>query len=290
MKLRGGAVHHHDPLAARRCSDRSSSGCGCGCGSAAPARGLGESCSAACCEAGGGPLVEEEADRSLVMQVALKCADVGHLAAPWEVHHRWVSGLEEEFFRQVRDSQALPVEHTQSARRRASSNTRRRARLASTAMNATTQGDREKAARMAVSPLMDRCKDGITKSQVRPAGALLLAARLAARALAQDGCQLVMQPPPLTLHVHAGEPGATPRVSPPPKMPQVGFFDIVALPLFSSWAAVFPESLPLVRAAEDNCSRWRLLEAGRNTHTGGGSVGSAGGHVSGSVGHSHGSR
>ena len=62
-----------------------------------------------------------------VPQVGLKCADVGHLAAPWEVHHRWVSGLEEEFFR---------------------------------------QGDREKSMHMMVSPLMDRCKDGITKSQV----------------------------------------------------------------------------------------------------------------------------
>jgi hypothetical protein len=59
--------------------------------------------------------------------VGLKCADVGHLAAPWEVHHRWVSGLEEEFFR---------------------------------------QGDKEKSMHMMVSPLMDRCKDGITKSQV----------------------------------------------------------------------------------------------------------------------------
>lgn len=59
--------------------------------------------------------------------MGLKCADVGHLAAPWEVHHRWVSGLEEEFFR---------------------------------------QGDKEKSMHMMVSPLMDRCKDGITKSQV----------------------------------------------------------------------------------------------------------------------------
>lgn len=115
-------------------------------------------------------IVEDEVDRSLVMQVALKCADVGHLAAPWEVHHRWVSGLEEEFFR---------------------------------------QGDKEKAAHLMVSPLMDRCKDGITKSQV-------------------------------------------------------GFFDIVALPLFYSWAAVFHEALPLVRAVEDNCNRWRMLEQGRH--------------------------
>lgn len=116
------------------------------------------------------PIGDEDADKSLVLQVGLKCADVGHLAAPWDVHHRWVSGLEEEFFR---------------------------------------QGDKEKSMHMMVSPLMDRCKDGITKSQV-------------------------------------------------------GFFDIVALPLFYSWASVFHEALPLVRAVEDNCNHWRLLEMGRS--------------------------
>lgn len=113
------------------------------------------------------PLItEDDNDRSLVLQVCLKCADVGHLSAPWEVHHRWVARLEEEFFR---------------------------------------QGDKEKDMTMAVSPLMDRTKDGITKSQV-------------------------------------------------------GFFDIVALPLFHSWASVFTEALPLAQAVEDNCNRWRALE------------------------------
>ena len=37
----------------------------------------------------------------MVLQVALKCADVGHLAAPRSVHWTWVQLLEEEFFRQV---------------------------------------------------------------------------------------------------------------------------------------------------------------------------------------------
>jgi len=61
------------------------------------------------------------------LQMALKCADLGHLAAPWAVHQRWVAGLEEELFR---------------------------------------QGDSEKQLHMLVSPLMDRTKGGITKSQV----------------------------------------------------------------------------------------------------------------------------
>jgi hypothetical protein len=34
-------------------------------------------------------------------QLTLKCADLGHTAAPLPVHLRWVASLEEEFFRQV---------------------------------------------------------------------------------------------------------------------------------------------------------------------------------------------
>ncbi len=54
------------------------------------------------------------------LQMALKCTDLGHLAAPWAVHQRWVAGLEEELFR---------------------------------------QGDNEKQLHMLVSPLMDRSKE-----------------------------------------------------------------------------------------------------------------------------------
>ena len=58
--------------------------------------------------------------------MALKCADLGHLASPQRVHRKWVHLLEEEMFR---------------------------------------QGDLEKARGYPVSPLMDRDKGGITKSQ-----------------------------------------------------------------------------------------------------------------------------
>ena len=37
----------------------------------------------------------------MALQVALKCADIGHLAASPEVHKRWALLLEEEFFLQV---------------------------------------------------------------------------------------------------------------------------------------------------------------------------------------------
>lgn len=37
-----------------------------------------------------------------VLQMLLKCADIGHLAAPSALHKRWAYQLEEEFFRQAR--------------------------------------------------------------------------------------------------------------------------------------------------------------------------------------------
>ncbi|MEW5317249.1 MAG: hypothetical protein WDW38_008563 [Sanguina aurantia] len=69
----------------------------------------------------------DETERLLSLQMALKLADLGHLSAPLHVHLRWVAALEEEFFR---------------------------------------QGDAEKACMLPVSPLFDRTKPGITKSQV----------------------------------------------------------------------------------------------------------------------------
>eukprot|EP00195_Chlamydomonas_chlamydogama_P016231 CAMPEP_0202895694 /NCGR_PEP_ID=MMETSP1392-20130828/4846_1 /ASSEMBLY_ACC=CAM_ASM_000868 /TAXON_ID=225041 /ORGANISM="Chlamydomonas chlamydogama, Strain SAG 11-48b" /LENGTH=1234 /DNA_ID=CAMNT_0049580803 /DNA_START=259 /DNA_END=3963 /DNA_ORIENTATION=- len=69
----------------------------------------------------------DENERILTLQMALKCADIGHISSPLHVHIRWVGCLEEEFF---------------------------------------LQGDREKAASMPISPLFDRAKQGVTKSQV----------------------------------------------------------------------------------------------------------------------------
>jgi hypothetical protein len=60
-------------------------------------------------------------------QIALKMADLGHLCDPTPVHLQWVQRLEEEFF---------------------------------------MQGDAEQAAGMPITPLFDRTKPGVTKSQV----------------------------------------------------------------------------------------------------------------------------
>ncbi|GAX73385.1 hypothetical protein CEUSTIGMA_g838.t1 [Chlamydomonas eustigma] len=69
--------------------------------------------------------LDEEA-KALALQMAMKCADLGHLTSSREVHKKWVCKLEEEFF---------------------------------------LQGDKEKAASLPVSPLMDRDKEGVSTSQ-----------------------------------------------------------------------------------------------------------------------------
>ena len=46
-------------------------------------------------------------------------------------------------------------------------------------------------------------------------------------------------------------------LAPPVVLMQVGFFDIVALPLFQSFAQAFPDSTPLLDAVKDNYSMWR---------------------------------
>ena len=62
------------------------------------------------------------------VQIVLKCADIGHLAAAPETHKKWAYLLEEEFFR---------------------------------------QGDKERDTGLPVSPLMDRGhKGGMTRSQI----------------------------------------------------------------------------------------------------------------------------
>ncbi|KAG2486839.1 hypothetical protein HYH03_014522 [Edaphochlamys debaryana] len=75
----------------------------------------------------GPPTPVDDAERLLSLQLALKVADIGHLGSELGVHKRWLAALEEEFFR---------------------------------------QGDREKALGLPISPLFDRSKTGVSKSQV----------------------------------------------------------------------------------------------------------------------------
>jgi hypothetical protein len=65
-------------------------------------------------------------DAILLLQMAMKCADLGHLALPWDVHQKWVVRVQDEFF---------------------------------------AQGDKEKAAGLPVSFMMDRSHPGCSKSQ-----------------------------------------------------------------------------------------------------------------------------
>ncbi|KAG2436288.1 hypothetical protein HXX76_006599 [Chlamydomonas incerta] len=73
------------------------------------------------------PVPVDETERLLTLQVALKVADIGHLGESLPVHERWLGVLEEEFF---------------------------------------SQGDRERALGLPISPLFDRAKQGVSKSQV----------------------------------------------------------------------------------------------------------------------------
>ncbi|GFH20844.1 3'5'-cyclic nucleotide phosphodiesterase, partial [Haematococcus lacustris] len=100
-------------------------------------------------------------------KMALKCSDLGHLAAPLPVHLAWVSRLEAEFF---------------------------------------AQGDAERAQGLTISPLCDRTKQGITKSQV-------------------------------------------------------GFFEFVALPLFTNFTARFTAAKPLLRGVMANYHHWQAQAA-----------------------------
>eukprot|EP00879_Flechtneria_rotunda_P005016 GHRR01005292.1.p1 GENE.GHRR01005292.1~~GHRR01005292.1.p1 ORF type:complete len:859 (+),score=362.03 GHRR01005292.1:904-3480(+) len=104
----------------------------------------------------------DETERILGLQMALKCADLGHVTAALPVHIRWVDQLEEEFFR---------------------------------------QGDVERHNCMSISPLFDRSKQGITKSQV-------------------------------------------------------GFFDIVVIPLFHTFGKVFGNCRPLLTYVMRNYRYW----------------------------------
>lgn len=50
------------------------------------------------CFESGNFTLKSEADALLALQIALKCADLGHLATDWEEHVEWVARLEQEFF------------------------------------------------------------------------------------------------------------------------------------------------------------------------------------------------
>lgn len=66
-------------------------------------------------------------DAVLLLQMAIKCADLGHLTLSWDLHVSWVRRLEAEFF---------------------------------------AQGDREKEAGLGISFLMDRKKPGASETQL----------------------------------------------------------------------------------------------------------------------------
>jgi len=93
----------------------------------APATLAQEDGEAHCSSAGCNLQLVSEKDAVLVLQVAMKCADLGHLTLDWDDHVEWVELLDMEFF---------------------------------------AQGDREKELGIPVSFLMDREKPGASETQV----------------------------------------------------------------------------------------------------------------------------
>ncbi|KAJ9508776.1 hypothetical protein QJQ45_028082 [Haematococcus lacustris] len=111
----------------------------------------------------------DDTERALSLQVALKLADLSQLARSLDLHLYWVACLEEECF---------------------------------------LQGDLEKAMNLAVSPLFDRSKPGITKSQV-------------------------------------------------------GFFEVLVIPLFHSFCSVFTAARPfLMDGLMRNYQHWKNMPPG----------------------------
>jgi len=51
--------------------------------------------------------ITSESDAILTLQLALKCADLGHLSLQWSSHLKWVRRLEEEFFSQGDKERAM---------------------------------------------------------------------------------------------------------------------------------------------------------------------------------------
>ncbi len=109
-----------------------------------------------------------DTDRILSLQMALKCADLGHLAAPLDVHLKWVRALEAEFFQ---------------------------------------QGDEERAAGLPISPLCDSTKEGVTKSQGKALQHASLSHRIIGRLEAEPQCKQLRNPCRhscgLLRHIHA---------------------------------------------------------------------------------------
>ena len=41
---------------------------------------------------------------------------------------------------------------------------------------------------------------------------------------------------------------------------QVGFFDVVAMPLFRSWCAILTDARPMLIAVEENRQKWKAMD------------------------------
>ena len=101
----------------------------------------------------------------LSLQLALKCADLGHTTANLPVHLRWVSGLEEEVCARS-SSLTMTILQNICVYLSAAPVLTSWLVLPVCAAQFFRQGDQEAQTGLPISPLFDRAKQGITKSQV----------------------------------------------------------------------------------------------------------------------------
>ena len=163
--------------------------------------------------------------------MAMKCADLGHLASAESVHLKWVHALEEEMFR---------------------------------------QGDLEKTKGYPVSPLMDRTKTGITKSQ--PGVSVLHAfggmVKSCHSGMLIKPCSAHCMPDrhDSTIAEMCGKDGRAGNCAgtqvheqlfyPMSACTLLQFFNLFVLPLYEGLAAVLPDMAPLYQQVQNNHQMW----------------------------------
>ena len=105
----------------------------------------------------------DDNERLLGLQMALKCADIGHVTAALPTHIRWVAA-HELYVTHIHAHGTPTRTHTQ-IHTHTHTHTHTYSWVSQLEEEFFLQGDVERAAGTTISPLFDRCKQGITKSQ-----------------------------------------------------------------------------------------------------------------------------
>jgi hypothetical protein len=186
-----------------------------------------------------GAMGQEEILSALGM--LLKCADVGHMAQPFQRHKVWVDELTEEFYQ---------------------------------------QGDREQALGMSVLPFMNRDKKHCVPSSQVPPSTILPLLLLQGRTRSSDPtvanistlmvghsymtCKWFEHAQMVLLQVLEANL-LVPCMLKELGCVQVGFMSFYALPMFDSMSHIFPEMATMTQAVKSNFDVWSSLPRSTGT-------------------------